>query len=97
KGAELFKEALLLNPGNDSSAVGLGGCIIYGANAGEGGPMEGIMKVREVAEKDSNNLFAQYMLGIGGVVSRQYDKAILRFERVVKGQPNNLEALFKLA
>ena len=37
------------------------------------------------------------MLGIGCMVSRQYDKAALRFEKVVQVQPDNLEALFKLA
>lgn len=97
KGKTLFEKALILNPKNDSSVVGAGGCIIYGAAEGNEGAMAGIMKVREVAQRDSNNLFAQYMLGIGGLVSRQYDKAALRFEKVVKAQPDNLEALFKLA
>jgi hypothetical protein len=96
-GKVLFDKALVLNPGNDSSIVGSGACIMYGAESGGQGMMEGIMKVREIAEKDSNNLFAQYMLGVGGMISQQYDKAAARFEKVVKGQPNNLEALFKLA
>ncbi len=97
-GKELFEKALEQNPANDSTIVGLGGCIIYGAATGqEGGPMQGIMKVREVAQRDSNFMFAQYMLGVGGVISGQYDKAAQRFERVVKAQPNNMEALFKLA
>jgi tetratricopeptide (TPR) repeat protein len=96
-GKVLFDKALVLNPANDSSIVGSGACIMYGAETGGQGMMEGIMKVREVAEKDSNNLFAQYMLGVGGMISQQYDKAVVRFEKVVKGQPNNLEALFKLA
>ncbi|HSC53880.1 MAG TPA: tetratricopeptide repeat protein [Phnomibacter sp.] len=96
RGKQLFDKALAINPSNDSTNVGVGGCIIYGATSTEG-PMAGIMKVRAVAEKDSTNLFAQYMLGVGGVVSGQYDKAALRFERVVKGQPDNLEVMFKLA
>jgi tetratricopeptide (TPR) repeat protein len=96
KGKQLFDKAIVLNPTNDSSNVGLGGCIIYGATSTEG-PMAGILKVRAVAEKDSTNLFAQYMLGVGGVVSGQYDKAALRFEKVAKAQPENLEVWFKLA
>jgi tetratricopeptide (TPR) repeat protein len=96
KGKQLFDKALVLNPTNDSSNVGLGGCIIYGATSTEG-PMAGILKVRAVAEKDSTDLFAQYMLGVGGVVSGQYDKAALRFEKVAKAQPDNLEVWFKLA
>ena len=96
-GKELFEKALALNPSNDSSIIGAGACIMYGANAGDDGMMAGILKVRDVAQRDSNNLFAQYMLGVGGMISKQYDKAAVRFEKVVKGQPNNLEALFKLA
>jgi tetratricopeptide (TPR) repeat protein len=94
KGKELFDKALQMNPNNDSSIVGMGGCIIYGA---DGNPMEGIMKVREVATRDSTNYFAQYMLGVGGMISGQYDKAAERFEKVAKGEPENMLALFKLA
>jgi lipopolysaccharide biosynthesis regulator YciM len=37
------------------------------------------------------------MLGVGGMVSGQYDKAAQRFEKVAKAQPKNLEVQFKLA
>jgi tetratricopeptide (TPR) repeat protein len=98
KGKELFEKALKINPANDSTVVGLGGCLMYGAHEEEGGSaMSGILKVREVAERDSNFIFAQYMLGVGGVISKQYDRAVLRFTKVVKAQPDNLEAMFKLA
>lgn len=94
----LFEKAIDINPGNDSSIVGLGSTYFYGASKTEGeSPMTGIMKVREVAQRDSTNLFAQYMLGVGGLISGQYDKAVQRFEKVVKVQPDNLELLFKLA
>jgi len=93
----LFESALTLNAGNDSSTVGLGACIMFGADPGPDGPMAGILKVRGVVEKDSTNMFAQYMLGLGGLQSRQLDKAVLRFEKVAKAEPNNLEVLFKLA
>lgn len=94
----LFEAALQKNGDNDSSKVGLGASYIYGASSeSDNSPMAGIMKIREVAQRDSNNLFAQYMLGVGGVVSGQMDKAVQRFERVAKAQPNNLEVLFKLA
>lgn len=98
-GRKLFETALQQNSKNDSSTIGLGACYIYGARE-EGKaetPMAGIMKIREVVQRDSNNIFGQYMLGVGGLVSGQLDKAVIRFEKVVKAQPNNLEALFKLA
>lgn len=97
RGKQLFEKALELNAANDSSIVGLGGCLMYGAEGEGGTTMEGIMKVRQVAERDSNFVFAQYMLGVGGVISKQYDRAIARFTRVVNAQPDNLEAMFKLA
>ena len=99
EGKQLFEKALVLNASNDSSIVGLGGCIMYGAPTGDdGNPMAGIMKVREVAERDSTNMHAQYMLGVGGIISGQFDKAIERFEKVAKsGKGNHIEVLFKLA
>jgi lipopolysaccharide biosynthesis regulator YciM len=69
---------------------------MYGASS-NGSPMEGIQRVRAIADRDSANLFAQYMLGVGGMLSGQYDRAAIRFARVVQEQPNNLEAWFKLA
>lgn len=99
RGKELFDIALSLNQANDSTIIGIAGCIMYGADAGgqDNNPMAGILKVREVAERDSTNIFAQYMLGIGGLISGQFDKAAIRFEKVIAAQPNNMEVMFKLA
>lgn len=95
-GKELFEKALVINPANDSTIVGAGTCYMYGADDG-GGPMAGIMKVREVAERDSTNMYAQYMLGMGGLLSGQLDKAVERFEKVAAAQPDNMEVKFRLA
>jgi cytochrome c-type biogenesis protein CcmH/NrfG len=63
--------------------------------------MEGILKVRAVADKDSSNIFAQEVLGHGSMYSGQYDKAIVRFETVYRLSKNNehtkLEACLMLA
>jgi cytochrome c-type biogenesis protein CcmH/NrfG len=59
--------------------------------------MKGVQQLLKVVEKDSNNMKAQLMLGIGGVISRQYDKAITRLNKVVAAQPQNLEAVSWLA
>lgn len=92
---ELFEKALELNPSNDSSKVGLGGCYLFGEISET--PMQGITMIREVAERDPNNMYAQLMLGIGGMVSGQYDKAIERLNTVVSKQPSNAEATVMLA
>ncbi|RYD88269.1 MAG: tetratricopeptide repeat protein [Sphingobacteriales bacterium] len=91
---DLFERSLQVNPSNDSSEVGLGAAILFG---GLGSPMEGVGKIRAVAERDSTNVFAQQTLGEASLLSRQYDKAIERFERVARLQPGNLNVLLLLA
>lgn len=91
----LFEKALEINPVNDSAKVGLGSLYFF-ANLGEN-PMSGILKVREVAEKNPDNMYAQFMLGVGGMMSGQLDKAAERFVTVIKHQPENLEAILRLA
>ena len=85
---DLFERSLKINPDNDSSAIGLGACYIFGNISTT--PMEGILKVRAVTEKDSNNTFAQEVLGHGSMLSGQFDKAITRFETVYKLAKNNV-------
>lgn len=98
QGRELFERALQLNPANDSSKIGLGSCYIFGSPAGDPQQvMQGIQQILEVARRDSSNMYAQLMLGIGGVVSGQLDKAIIRLQRVVSHEPANLEAILTLA
>ena len=60
-------------------------------------PMQGILAIKEIADKDPNNMYAQMMLGLGGVQSGQYDKAAERFLTVIKNQPDNIEAILNLA
>lgn len=96
---QLFEKALKLNPENDDLKIGLGSCYIYGRGR-NGGPeetMKGIQQVLAVVRKDSTNMKAQFLLGVGGAVSGQYDKAIERLNKVVLAQPANLEAIAFLA
>lgn len=95
----LFEKAIELNPNNDDLKVGLGSCYILGKGR-VGGPaetMKGIQQLLSVVRKDSNNMKAQMMLGIGGYVSGQYDKAAERLQKVIKAEPDNVEAVAFLA
>jgi Tfp pilus assembly protein PilF len=94
--ADLFKHALQINPDNDSSKIGLGSSYIFGAH-GASTPMEGIQTILEVVRKDSTNMYGQFMLGYGGIMTGQYDKAAERLNTVVKTEPDNVEAIFLLA
>lgn len=90
----LFTRSLTLNPNNDSTVIGQGSTFFFGVS---GAPMEGILKIRAIADKNPNNVFAQFMLGFGGMVSGQNDKAIERFLKVTEIDPQHSEAIFLLA
>jgi tetratricopeptide (TPR) repeat protein len=96
---ELFERSIEIDPDNDSLKVGLGSCYIFGkgmvGDAQE--TMKGIQQLLQVVKKDSTNMQAQLILGIGGVISTQYDKAVDRLQVVVKNEPSNIEAISWLA
>ena len=95
---ELFEKALELNPGNDSLKIGLGASYIFGSSsANPQETMQGIQRILEVARRDSTNMYAQFMLALGGIESGQFDKAIERLTTVVQHQPANIEAILLLA
>ncbi|MBC6491650.1 tetratricopeptide repeat protein [Flavihumibacter stibioxidans] len=95
---ELFEKAIVLNPNSDSLKVGLGSTFIFGAPADNPqAVMQGIQQVLEVSRRDSTNVYAQKMLGIGGILSGQYDKAVERLEKVAKSEPEDLEVMLMLA
>ncbi|HXS59056.1 MAG TPA: tetratricopeptide repeat protein [Hanamia sp.] len=97
--ATLFERALQINPDNDDLKVGLGSCYVYGQGMiGDAQQtMKGIQQLLQVVHKDSNNMQAQMVLGIGAVISNQNDKAIERLSKVVTFDPHNLEAVSWLA
>jgi tetratricopeptide (TPR) repeat protein len=92
--SDLFERSLKINPGSDSSKVGLGAVYLFGGIAP---PMQGISLIREVADKDSTFEYAQMMLVQGSLVSGQVDKAISRLNAVCRMNPENIEAILLLA
>lgn len=92
---DLFERSLKLNPDNDSTIVGLGACYLFGGIFTN--PMEGIVKIKSVLDKDSTNTYALITMAKGSLMSGQYDKAINRLEAVNRAQPENLEAIMLLA
>ena len=91
----LLEKALVINPKNDSTIINLGACYLFG-NISDN-PMQGILKVKEVVDKNPNNIYGNMMLGLGGKKSGQYPKAIERFLSILKLEPNNMEAMVNLA
>jgi tetratricopeptide (TPR) repeat protein len=83
----LLEKALVINPNNDSAKINLGACYLFG----------NILKVKEVVDKNPQNIYGQLILGLGGKKSGQYPKAIERFNTILKLDPNNIEAMVNLA
>jgi tetratricopeptide (TPR) repeat protein len=93
---DLFERSLKLNPGNDSSIVGLGAAHLYG-NLSPDKPMEWLSHVKKVSDKDSTNEFALSMLVTGNMISGQYDNAIKRLNTLVRLYPQNAGYILQLA
>jgi len=91
----LLEKALVINPKNDSAIINLGACYLFG-NISDN-PMQGILKVKEVVDKNPQNIYGNMMLGLGGKKSGQYPKAIERFLNILKLEPKNMEAMVNLA
>ncbi len=96
---DLFNKAIKINPTNDDLRIGLASSYIYGKGR-NGKPeetMKGIQELLAVVRRDSANMKAQMMLGVGGVISGQFAKAIDRLNKVVAAEPSNVEAVAYLA
>lgn len=95
----LFERALKLDPENADLKIGLGSAYVFGKGrtGNAEATMKGIQQLLSVVRQDSANMKAQLVLGIGGLISGQYDKALDRFKKVVAHEPDNIEAVTYLA
>ena len=64
---------------------------------GGGAPMEGIQLLLDVLKEDPTNVEALFYLGDFSLKTGQFEKAIDRFETLVKVQPQNSKFWFLLA
>ena len=87
---DAYHKALEIDTNNLDLKVKLGSALVGNSEQ----PMQGITYLLEVVQKDSMNLNANFALGKFGIISGQYDKAIIRLEKVLALQPENTEALF---
>jgi tetratricopeptide (TPR) repeat protein len=81
--ASSVKEVVAMNP--DSLKLQQAIDLVKGEN-----PMEGITLLRELIQKDSTNVDAQYQLGLFSVQSGQLDKAVSRFQKVLALRPDDI-------
>jgi tetratricopeptide (TPR) repeat protein len=93
KAIQCFEKTLALNPNNTEAKISLGACYVEGSAE----PMKGIGMLKEVEKTDSNNVNLQLNFAFFSEKSGQWDKAIARFEKVLKIQPDFIEAYLHLA
>ncbi len=91
--AACFQRSLELNPENDTVKMALAATYIEGT----GETMQGVQLLLGVTREKPDNVPANLMLGRLSIQSGQFDKAIGRFETVLKTEPKNTEALYFLA
>jgi tetratricopeptide (TPR) repeat protein len=90
--AECLEQAKQLNPNDEEIKLGLATCYLEGT----GEPMRGVQILLGIVNAKPNDIPANLMLGKMSVRSGQLDKAIGRFETVLKQEPANTEALYYL-
>lgn len=87
-----YEKVLELDEQNLNAKAGLATALVNGAT-----PMAGITMLLEVVEQEPEHLKANYNLGLFSMKSRQFDKAVDRFNTVLKQTPNDAEVWFYLA
>ncbi len=93
KAIEGFEHVLELNPKNLDAKINLASCYVEGSPD----PMKGIGMLREIEKTDSNNVNLQLNFAFFSEKSGQWDRAIARFNKVLKIQPDFIEAYLHLA
>jgi tetratricopeptide (TPR) repeat protein len=93
KAIECFQKGLELNPDNLEAKISLASCYVEGSSD----PMKGIGLLKEVEKVDSNNVNLQLNLAFFSEKSGQWDKAIMRFEKVLIIKPDLIEVYLHLA
>jgi tetratricopeptide (TPR) repeat protein len=88
-----YEKALAFNPNNLSTKTNLGTAIVEGSSFLGIQPMQGITLLREVVQQDSNNLEATLQLGLFSLTSQQFEKAIARFEKVMRIDSSRIDML----
>ncbi|GAB2987841.1 hypothetical protein GCM10027049_29980 [Mucilaginibacter puniceus] len=89
---EAFENALKLKPNSLEAKTGLGTAYVNGGAT----PMQGIALLLEVVKQDPDNIDANLNLGMFSMKSGQFEKALDRFNTVLKQKPD-FETYFYLA
>lgn len=88
-----YEKGLKLDSANMDGRIMLAACYVEdGAD-----PMKGIGMLREIEKTDSNNVKLQLNFALFSVKSKQWDRAIRRFQKVLQIDSTYIEAYLHLA
>ncbi|GAA4464210.1 hypothetical protein GCM10023093_14050 [Nemorincola caseinilytica] len=85
-----LERALALNKDNEEATLALASAYIQGTAE----PMKGVQMLLAITREKPEDVQANMLLGRMSIQSAQYDKAVKRFETVLKVEPENKEALY---
>lgn len=88
-----YDKGLKLEPNNTDAKIMLASCLVEGSSD----PMKGISMLREIEKTDSNNVTLQLNFAFFSVRSQQWDRAVQRFEKVIRIDSTYIEAYLHLA
>ncbi len=88
-----LEQSLKINPNNEETKLALATGYIEGT----GDPMRGVQILLAITREKPDDIPANMLLGRMSIQSGQFDKAIGRFETILKVEPENKEALYFLA
>ncbi|GAB1464019.1 tetratricopeptide repeat protein [Pedobacter sp.] len=88
-----YTNAIAIDSTDLDAKTGMGITMVNGAGA----PMAGITMLLDVVKKDPKNFKANMNLGLFAIKSGQFDKAIIRFENIIKNIKATPDTYFYLA
>jgi tetratricopeptide (TPR) repeat protein len=88
-----FEKAIQIDPHDTDARIMMASCFVDGSSD----PMKGITMLREIEKTDSNNVKLNMSLAFFSVKSGQLDRAITRFNKVLKADSTYIEAYLHLA
>jgi len=87
------EQSLKINPNNEETKL----AVATGYIEGTGEPMRGVQILLAITREKPDDIPANLLLGRMSIQSGQFDKAVGRFEVILKQEPENKEALYLLA
>jgi len=93
KASAAYTKAIEIDSTDLDAKTGMGITMVNGGGA----PMAGITILLDVVKEDPKNFKANMNLGMFAIKSGQFDKAIIRFEEIVKNIKATPDAYFYLA